>query len=787
MQLVRSATVCPSVGVGTLNDSKAMAALRGRVKIQIDRERAAGSSPNKPTKTSARVDISVILNLHDEARYLLRTLRSLQEAMQYTAQFGPRMELVVVLDNADADTQSALSSVDLTVFDHFQVIEVAHGSLGPSRHAGIDAARGAIIATADGDDLVGFDYFHRMHAALKAGGPKSIICPEFYLGFGTTSYVWRFLPLKTIGAAAMMDNHPFVSRIMLYREAFNELHFADVSYKSGYAYEDWHFNCSAVAQGYDIAIAKDALVFYRERQRSMSRRFRAETPGLIPPSPFFEPARFHKIAWADFNGDLPRSQQPTFSAAAFVDLPGMADLVAAANAIDPAISLGILKDKHGSTNFTQPAGLSRAYFELCGILAGQEFTDILLVPYLTRGGGEKFILSVLSALKAERPDTRCLVLGGQRIAHHHWVDRLPNDSLFVDLHSLGITGLSEADIETITLRIIQHQAGLKRLHLKHCEYVDAFMRNHADRLGDVSTYFYHFCEATDTIHGLRFENGFGFDLITEAGHRFDGIISDHQAVLTDLQVRLGDHVTPKLHALYAACSDERRVFSDLEASNGRLLWASRIDRQKRPELLAEIARGLQTSQPGLVVDVFGNVGGGSEPECLQNLPNLVYHGTFDGLSTLDVGSYDALIYTAAFDGLPNVVLEAMSAGLPVIAPAVGGIGEAVSIETGFLVPDLIDDDALASAYLAALAELYADPLETRRRSDNARRLIESRHSISEHQTRVDQIFTDPVISKDGISPERGIQRANGVRATKPLPAGPILIGGQKLNAANPPN
>ncbi|VVT00920.1 conserved hypothetical protein [Rhizobium sp. EC-SD404] len=777
--------VCPGVGMGTLNDSMAIAALKGRMKTRLDRERAAKPSPNGPARTFAKIDISVVLNLHDEARYLVRTLRSLLEAMQYAAQFGLRMELVVVLDNADAPTQTALSSFDLTAFDQFQVVEVSHGSLGPSRHAGIDAARGAIIATADGDDLVSFDYFHRMHGALKAGGPKSIVCPEYYLGFGTTCYVWKFLPLRTIGAASMMDNHPFVSRIMLYREAFKELHFADVSYKSGYAYEDWHFNCTAVAHGYDVAIAKDALVFYRERQKSMSRRFRAETPGLVPPSPFFEPARFHKIAWADFNGDLSHSEAPSFSAAAFADLPGMADLVAAANAIDPAISLGILKGRHGNTNFTRPAGLSRAYFELCGILAGQEFTDILLVPYLTRGGGEKFILSVLSALKAERPDTRCLVLGGQRIVQHHWVDRLPDDSLFVDLHSLGVTGLTEADIETITLRIIQHQPGLQRLHLKHCEYVDAFMRNHADRLGDVSTYFYHFCEAVDTVQGLRFENGFGFDLITEAGHRFDGIVSDHQAILTTLAARLGDDIGPKLHALYAACSDERRVLSDLKAPKRRLLWASRIDRQKRPELLAEIARGLQTSQPGISIHVHGNAPVGCEPECLREMPDLVYKGTFDGLSTIDVEDYDALIYTAAFDGLPNVVLEAMAVGLPVIAPAVGGIGEAISSETGFLVPDLIDDDALTAAYLAAVAELYADPAEARRKADNARKLIDIRHSIHEHQARIAEIFELPATTHERIRPAQSIMRANGVRATRPLPAGPILIGGQGPDAASP--
>ncbi len=57
------------------------------------------------------------------------------------------------------------------------------------------------------------------------------------------------------------------------------------------------------------------------------------------------------------------------------------------------------------------------------------------------------------------------------------------------------------------------------------------------------------------------------------------------------------------------------------------------------------------------------------------------------------------------DGIPNVVLEAMAAGLPVVATAVSGIPEVITdSETGRLVPprraDLLAD---------ALAELLADP------------------------------------------------------------------------------
>ncbi|WP_212749081.1 glycosyltransferase family 4 protein [Marinobacter shengliensis] len=52
-----------------------------------------------------------------------------------------------------------------------------------------------------------------------------------------------------------------------------------------------------------------------------------------------------------------------------------------------------------------------------------------------------------------------------------------------------------------------------------------------------------------------------------------------------------------------------------------------------------------------------------------------------------LGAADALVLVSRWEGLPLTVLEAMRAGLPVIASDVGGVGEAVGHGvTGFLVP-----------------------------------------------------------------------------------------------------
>jgi glycosyltransferase involved in cell wall biosynthesis len=82
----------------------------------------------------------------------------------------------------------------------------------------------------------------------------------------------------------------------------------------------------------------------------------------------------------------------------------------------------------------------------------------------------------------------------------------------------------------------------------------------------------------------------------------------------------------------------------------------------------------------------------------------------------------ALVVPSTYEGMPLVVLEAMAAGLPVVASRVSGIPEVVlDGETGWLVPPE-DPQALAMA----LHELLADAGEGRRRGAAGRQRVDER-------------------------------------------------------------
>lgn len=89
---------------------------------------------------------------------------------------------------------------------------------------------------------------------------------------------------------------------------------------------------------------------------------------------------------------------------------------------------------------------------------------------------------------------------------------------------------------------------------------------------------------------------------------------------------------------------------------------------------------------------------------------------------------DALAMPSHSEGSPNALLEAMAAGLPVVASAVGGIPEIVSDrQTALLVPPH-DVTALA----AALAEVLTDRGLASALGAAAREAAETRYSIAAH-------------------------------------------------------
>jgi len=122
----------------------------------------------------------------------------------------------------------------------------------------------------------------------------------------------------------------------------------------------------------------------------------------------------------------------------------------------------------------------------------------------------------------------------------------------------------------------------------------------------------------------------------------------------------------------------------------------------------------------------------------QQLPGangVIFLGDQQGIPRL-LAALDLLVLPSLWEGLPNIVLEAMAAGLPVVATAVGGTPELViDGETGLLVPPH-DPAALAQAILT----LLRDPDLARRLGENGRQRVANQFTIQQMVQQTEALY-----------------------------------------------
>jgi glycosyltransferase involved in cell wall biosynthesis len=171
------------------------------------------------------------------------------------------------------------------------------------------------------------------------------------------------------------------------------------------------------------------------------------------------------------------------------------------------------------------------------------------------------------------------------------------------------------------------------------------------------------------------------------------------------------------------------------ANRVRLLTVGRVDREKNPLLLVEVLAALVEGDPARQWDLRYAGTGPLVDAVRERARELGVIDTLELTGFVAPGaelhalyrSADIFVHVAQTEGVPQVLLEAFAAGLPVVATAVGGVPPALEHgEAGVLVPPR-DRDAMVSAILATV-----DDAEGRNR--RARRGLEiARERALEHE------------------------------------------------------
>jgi glycosyltransferase involved in cell wall biosynthesis/2-polyprenyl-3-methyl-5-hydroxy-6-metoxy-1,4-benzoquinol methylase len=687
---------------------------------------------------STPFDVSLVLALHREGTLLRRTLLSLREAARHARAEGITVELVATLDRTDELTRQVLRQFETDGFEGWTVAEVDHGSLGPSRSSGIKVARGRYIQTCDGDDLISFNWFTVMFRLAEVAGPANVIFPQYLYSFGDCYYRIKYFPLGMVTPLAFLEQHPFISRAFAHRSVFEAVPYTDARVSSGYAYEDWHFNAECVARGYQILVAENTILFYRQRPGSLLDQANNHTTRQIPPCTLFEPPTWVQVTreayerLAPLGGARPRAPDSVGWGRVLDSAPHRA-FIRAANEIDPAIDPLQIRMSDFDSNLNGPdftAGL--AYHEICRFIGAQRFDEVFLLPFISKGDAERYLGDVMHALYDMRPTTRMLVVLGEPLEGGSHIDRVPPNATVIDLGN-DWPQLTMEHRHLIALKLIQSVAPRARLHLRQASFPERFYGSFKNILRSNPTVFYCLGDIMEVDPAGAFVRPWGFNFVSEHVQDLALIIADNQTIIECDQGRIAV-CTEKwrwLPARHSPSLTEAEAVARAATRKGRVLWASRLDRSEQLELLPQLAKKLTRLASDIQIDVFGStVLDTSRLGSLAGLPNLAYRGAFDGFASLDHSAYDAFVYTTAFDGVPSAILEAIAAGKPVIAPDVGGIGEIIiDGDTGLLLPALTNDEEMVAAYAAAIVRLADDPALRAKLVAGALRRLVDRHGL----------------------------------------------------------
>ena len=218
-------------------------------------------------------------------------------------------------------------------------------------------------------------------------------------------------------------------------------------------------------------------------------------------------------------------------------------------------------------------------------------------------------------------------------------------------------------------------------------------------------------------------------------------------------------------ALTGTAADRERVRNELGLSSGTFLWLAvgRLWEQKDYPTMVQAFHPLASAPARLAIAGRGPLLDElkSQAEQLGIGRDVTFLGVRHDIPAL-LSAADGFVLSSAWEGMPNVVMEALAAGVPVVATRVGGVPELVeSGRSGFVVPPR-DPGALSEA-MQRLMRLPREQLM--QMGQHGRKHIAANYDMSSMAKRWIGLF-DALLKRKGIA----VSDTGGV-ATVPEPAG----------------
>ena len=348
---------------------------------------------------------------------------------------------------------------------------------------------------------------------------------------------------------------------------------------------------------------------------------------------------------------------------------------------------------------------------------------LFLPPELGVGGTEKLLFNYIDALSVIHPGWRIAVIGKP---HRDYVKSAHSNVDFIDFFGLT-SGLSKYEKDILWSRLLV-QMEVKKLHIINNDWFYEWISDHQNLLihekytVNASMFMREYTEEANRIRS------YADPLLTDIYPVINKVFTDNQNIINEM---LGNNAfdPAKLITHYQPESSTVVPVKKIEPQKPlRILWAGRLSKQKRPDLLKSIGQHIDNKK--FHIDVYGTGSHYDGATYFKDTKAITYKGAFSGVNSIPTEKYDAFLYTSSVDGLPNILLEIASKGLPIVASDDGGVSEFILHESTGLLVDIED----IKGYVDALNLIRENPEKSKAYAEESQKLLKSRHSFDEFLT-----------------------------------------------------
>ncbi|MDH1683278.1 glycosyltransferase [Pseudomonas chengduensis] len=372
------------------------------------------------------------------------------------------------------------------------------------------------------------------------------------------------------------------------------------------------------------------------------------------------------------------------------------------------------------------------YRELMQRCLTDHYTHCFAIPWLKRGGADLVTLKHIE-VAAQASGGKVLVIMTEP-GDSPWVSRIPSGVDVVDASRFA-GEISHDELLLVIVRMLV-QLQIDTLHIINSRHVWEIVCRYGLAVTQRTRIFASiYCDDYDR-YGQPV--GFARQYLPDCYRRLTTVFTDNSAFSALLRQTYG--YRPDLFRVLKSPVDTSLSLATTRKPEGRkVLWAGRLDRQKRPDLLLAIAQAL----PDVEFHVYGDavldyktgvVGS------LQKLKNVRMLGSFDGVERLPFADFPVFLYTSQWDGTPTMIIAAALASIPIVASCVGGVGDIVTEARGYPVTDTEN----VALYVARINEALDNQMSAEEKAAAAREYVKCEHS--------DAAFTHALATIQGYMP-----------------------------------